>query len=261
MGELKMELSEIKRRLPDYLWYHIITLADGLQTPGEPLFQPGQQKVLRAIRALDLKGKGVLDIGCRDGLYSFEVERLGADRVIGIDSDVSRGAVELLIPALGSRVEMHNMNVLHLDRSKFGTFDVVIFAGVLYHLRYPFSGLRQVCDVLEEGGTLVLETAVFADANRHALLYCPIGKENPYEPSSVTIFNLKGLKDTLSTLGLRTDREELEFDPKPDPKDKVKIIDRVVLTCRKDSSLLNAKLTQYWEGVHTLHSQGPAHFD
>lgn len=261
MGELKMDLSEIKRRLPDYLWYHIIPLAEGLSTPGELLFVPGQQKVLRGLRALDLKDKDVLDIGCRDGLYSFEAEKLGAARVVGIDSDVSRGAVELLIPALGSRVQMHNLNVLHLDQSRFGTFDVVVFAGVLYYLRYPFSGLRQVSDVLKEGATLVLETAVFADANRHALLYCPIGQENPYEPSSVAIFNLKGLKDSLATLGLRTEREELEFDPKPDPTDDVKVIDRVVLTCRKDSSLLNPKLAQYWESVHTLHSQGPSHFD
>lgn len=261
MGELKMELSEIKRRLPDYLWYHIIPLAEGVSTPGIPNFVAGQQKVLRALRGLDLKGKRVLDIGCRDGLYSFEAEKLGAREVIGIDSDVSRGAVELLIPALGSGVTMHNLNVIHLDRSRFGAFDVVVFAGVLYHLRYPFSGLRQVWDVMEEGATLVLETAVFADANRHALLYCPIGTENPYEPSSVTIFNLKGLKDTLTSLGLRTERHELEFNPPPDPKDLKKIIDRVVIICRKDSSLLNPKLTQYWESVHTLHSQGPSHFD
>ena len=260
MSQLTMPLDEIRGRLGDYPWYHIIPIADGLTTPGQPAFVPSQQKVLRALRALDLRGKGVLDIGCRDGLYSFEAERLGASRVVGIDNDVSRGALELLIPVMRSSVRMHRMNVMELTREAFGSFDVVIFAGVLYHLRYPFWALRGIRDVLQENGTLVLETAVFADDNRHALLYCPIGEENPFEPSSVTLFNLKGLKDSLLTFGLRSDAHELEMNTPPDPTDRVKNVDRVVLTCRKDSSLLNPKLLEYWDGVHALHSQGPALF-
>ena len=174
-----MDVNEIRRRLADYPWYHIIEIAEGLKTPGLEACVYGQQKVLRAIRNLDFRDKRVLDIGCRDGLYSFEAEKRGANRVVGIDNDLSRGAVELLIPSLRSRVEMHEMNVIDLTPAAFGSFDVVFFAGVLYHLRYPFYCLKKVSDVLKDGGTLVLETAVFADANRHALLYCPTGKENP----------------------------------------------------------------------------------
>jgi SAM-dependent methyltransferase len=256
-----MNVDEIRRQLGNYLWYHIIDIADGLKTPGLEVCVPGQQKVLRAIRDLDLRGKRVLDIGCRDGLFSFEAEKRGANRVVGIDNDLSRGAVELLIPSLRSRVEMREMNVIDLTTTAFGSFDVVFFVGVLYHLRYPFYGLKKVSDVLEDGGTLVLETAVFADVNRHALLYCPTGKENPYEPTSVTIFNLKGLTDSLLTLGLRVERQELEGNFAPDPADEMKLVDRVVMTCRKDLALQNPKLARYWDGLHTLHSQGPATVD
>jgi SAM-dependent methyltransferase len=251
-----MDVAGIRGQLGNYPWYHVIEIADGLTTPGLDVCVPGQQKVLRAIRALDLRGKRVLDIGCRDGLFSFEAERQGASRVVGIDNDLSRGAVELLIPTLGSRVEMYEMNVIDLTAAAFGTFDVVFFAGVLYHLRYPFSGLKRVSDVLADGGTLVLETAVFADANRHALLYCPVGGENPYESTSVTIFNLKGLTDSLPTFSLRVEQWELEGNLEPDPTDTVKLVDRVVVTCRKDRSLSHPRLVKYWDGIHTLHSQG-----
>jgi SAM-dependent methyltransferase len=252
-----MRREDVERRLGDYLWYHVIEVAPGLCTPGMEAYVAGQQKVLRAMRRLDFKGKTVLDVGCRDGLYSLEAERLGAQRVVGIDNDLSRGAVELLIPWLGSTIEMRQMNLLDLTSAEMGRFDIVLFAGVLYHLRYPFGGLRHVSDVLQEGGTLLLETAIFADANRHALLHCPTGDENPYEPTSVSFFNLKGLRDSLSTFGLRTDYEELEYKRRARFWDRGKRIDRVVMICRKQESLRVPDLVRYWEDVHSLHTRGP----
>jgi 2-polyprenyl-3-methyl-5-hydroxy-6-metoxy-1,4-benzoquinol methylase len=88
---------------------------------------PGQQKTLRALKKIDFAGKRVLDVGCRDGLFSFEAERRGAAEVIGFDNDLSAGAIELLIPYFGSKVRMERMNLLDLKPDTFGTFDVVIF--------------------------------------------------------------------------------------------------------------------------------------
>ena len=197
-----MDQDEIARRIWQYNWYHVIDLGNGLRTPGMEVNVPSQQKVLDAIRTIDFRGARVLDIGCRDGLYCFEVERLGAAEVIGIDNDLSAGAVELLIPAMQSRVQMRQMNLLDLTPDTFGRFDVILFAGVLYHLRYPFEAMKVIRDLLVEGGRVVVETAVFADANRHAYLYCPIGDENPYDATSVTLFNVKGLRDSLRSFGL-----------------------------------------------------------
>jgi len=251
-----MNVEDVEQRLANYVWYHVIEIAPGVHTPGDSAFVAGQRKVLRAMREIDFRGKRVLDIGCRDGLYSFEAERLGAASVVGIDNDLSRGAVELLIPLFRSCIEMRQLNLLDLTPTLLGTFDVVLFPGVLYHLRYPFSALRNVSGVLAEGGLLLLETAIFADTNRHALLYCPTGRENPYEPTSVTFFNLKGLRDSLSSLGLRPEREEVEFKRKARFWSRRKRIDRVVMTCRKQGSLRDPDLVRYWDGVHALHSRG-----
>src|SRR5262249_36199841 len=149
--------------------YHIIKLAENVHTPGwsEPQVLQAQEAALRALRSLDLRGKRVLDIGCRDGLFSFEAERLGASEVIGIDNDLSRGAIELLIPHFNSKVRMQELNLYDLTPATFGLFDVVICPGVLYHLRYPFWGLKLVRDVISENGYLVLETAILVDENEH----------------------------------------------------------------------------------------------
>jgi SAM-dependent methyltransferase len=203
-----------------------------------------------------MAGKRVLDIGCRDGLFSFEAEKRGAREVIGIDNDLSTAAVEFLIPFFASKVRMHALNLYDLRRDTFGTFDVVIFAGVLYHLRYPFYALKLIRDVMEDGGTLFLETAVFVDDNRFSMLYCPVGAESPYEPTSVTFFNVKGLKDSLLTLGFKVERVELQVNLPPDDSAKEKVIDRVVMTCTADPELRRQDFAEYWEGKHNLHSTG-----
>jgi hypothetical protein len=91
----------------------------------------------------------------------------------------------------------------------FGLFDIVIFSGVLYHLRYPFWSLKIIRDCLLTNGTLIIETAVFRDRNKYAMLHCPIGSESPYEPSSCSFFNLKALNDTISSLGFHVERVEI----------------------------------------------------
>src|SRR5207248_2277403 len=158
-----------------YAFYHTIQLTENIRTNGWEVIRPTTDMTLRLLRTLDVKGKRVLDIGCRDGLFCFEAERMGAGEIIGIDNDPSIPAREFLIPCLNSKVRMYELNLFDLRPETFGRFDVVIFPGVLYHLRYPFWALKLVRDVMAEGGTLVLETAVYADDNRLPLLLCPVG--------------------------------------------------------------------------------------
>jgi SAM-dependent methyltransferase len=209
-------------------------------------------------------------VGCRDGLFAFEAERLGAREVVAIDNDLSRGAVELLVPFLRSRVRMRELNLLDLRPETFGTFDVIVFPGVLYHLRYPFWALKILRDLLPEGGHLVLETAVFLDDNRHAVLRCPVGADSPYEASSCTFFNRKGLTDTLGSLGLLpvsfeylgngphqagrpVSLEPARTAPAAGP-DGAMPLDRATLVCRRTSRVADARVTGYWEGTHRYSS-------
>jgi SAM-dependent methyltransferase len=263
-----LERSELEERIAQYRWYHRIPVADGLYTPDA---WHGSQlafwKFLGDYQAtFDLAGKDVLDVGCRDGLFSLQAERQGARRVVGIDNDLSRGATEFLLPFLGSAVEMHELNLYDLRPENFGTFDVVLCYGVLYHLRYPMLGLRRLMGVLSEGGVLLLESAMLVDRllQDHELVYCPV-ERSPYEPTSCTFFNVLGLEVTMRSLGMafvqygvaaagrsgrrhelgRRVRRALGRPVVPD-------LARLVMVFEKRPEL--AVLREYWEGVHRIHT-------
>jgi SAM-dependent methyltransferase len=193
--------TELEERLKRHRFYHFIEIEPGLITAGDPHMVPQQDLVMRNLRALELKGKRVLDIGCRDGLFSLEAERLGAAEVVGVDNDVSTGWTEVVLPYLKSAVRMHGMNLYDLTPQTFGKFDVIVFAGVLYHLRYPVHALRLIKNLLNDGGTLLLETAILPAWERYQMLYCPTEADSPYEPTSVTFFNQNGMRSTLASLG------------------------------------------------------------
>lgn len=265
-----MELAEVLNRFPDYGFYHTIEVAPGVSTPGWPVVVPLVELTRRALGTLELRGKRVLDIGCRDGLFAFEAERRGAADVVAIDNDLSPGAVELLIPFLRSRVCMREMNLLDLKHTTFGTFDVVVMPGVLYHLRYPFWALKLVRDLLRDGGHLVLETAVLIDDNRRAVLHCPIGGDSPYEPTSCTFFNSKGLMDTLGSLGLTVHSFEYLSNAGSTPgrpvgveparvvetagADGPTVIDRAALVCQYLPGAADSRTSGYWNGTHKYSS-------
>jgi 2-polyprenyl-3-methyl-5-hydroxy-6-metoxy-1,4-benzoquinol methylase len=195
---------EIRETIGKYKFYHNIKLTETITTPGSQSFVRAQDLCMKYLQSLDLRGKRVLDIGCRDGLFSFAAEKLGAAEVVGIDNDLSVPATEFLIPFFKSKVKMEQRNLYDVTPSTFGKFDVVIFPGVLYHLRYPFWGLKAIRDIMAPDGHLITETAIFESQPHHALLFCPTGEESPYEATSPTIFNEKGLRDSLTSLGFET---------------------------------------------------------
>lgn len=89
----------------------------------------------------DMHGMTVLDIGCNAGFYSLEMKRRGAARVLGIDTDAhylrqARFAAEI------TGLDVHFEQLAVWDVGALGErFDVIIFMGVLYHLRHPLLAL------------------------------------------------------------------------------------------------------------------------
>jgi tRNA (mo5U34)-methyltransferase len=125
-------------------WFHNIDLGGITTAPDHFLGDYPRTKFNRFAAALptDLQGKTVLDIGCNAGFYSIEMKRRGASRVLGIDSDERYLAqARLATEALGfDGVEFAQLSVY--DVATLGErFDVVIFMGVLYHLRHPLLAL------------------------------------------------------------------------------------------------------------------------
>ena len=106
----------------------------------------------------DLSGKRVLDIGCFEGFFSFECERRGAE-VVAIDLwQYGATGFKLCKELLHSDVEYRQASVYDLDPATFGMFDLVLFAGVLYHLRHPLLALDRVRSVCR--GMAIIETQV-----------------------------------------------------------------------------------------------------
>lgn len=89
----------------------------------------------------DLTGKSVLDIGCNSGFYSIEMKRRGARRVVGIDHDARYLAqARFAAETLDLDIEFRRLSVYEIARLG-ERFDVVLFMGVLYHLRHPLLAL------------------------------------------------------------------------------------------------------------------------
>jgi tRNA (mo5U34)-methyltransferase len=124
-------------------WFHNINLR-GIQTaPEHFLGDYPRVKFERFCNAIprDLSGKTVLDVGCNGGFYSLEMKRRGAERVVGIDTDDRY----LSQARFAADIEGADIKFLHMPvwgvAALRETFDLVIFMGVLYHLRHPLLAL------------------------------------------------------------------------------------------------------------------------
>ena len=140
--ELTPETIERRvRELGD--WFHNLDLR-GVQTaPHHFLGDYPAVKWRRFEGALpaDLHGMTVLDIGCNAGFYSIEMKRRGAERVVAIDADPdyldqARFAAEVS----GIELELRELSVYNVG-TLGERFDIVLFLGVLYHLRHPLLAL------------------------------------------------------------------------------------------------------------------------
>lgn len=137
-------------------FFQKIRLFPDLVTPGWS--EPATEKLPYFGLPDDLTGKRVLDIGCAEGFFTFEAERRGAAEVLSIDSfPDSIRRFNICRAALGSKAQGYLCNVYDLNPRGFGTFDVVFFFGVLYHLRHPVLALESIKSVCT--GSLHLQTA------------------------------------------------------------------------------------------------------
>jgi tRNA (mo5U34)-methyltransferase len=142
----KRELTadQIRERVDDLgLWFHNIDLG-GIQTAPEHFLGDYPsckwRRFQHAIPA-DLRGMTVLDIGCNAGFYSIEMKRRGAERVVGLDTNEGYLAqARFAAEVSGVDIELRQMSVFEVGRLE-EKFDVVLFMGVLYHLRHPLLAL------------------------------------------------------------------------------------------------------------------------
>ncbi len=181
------EQEDLQARTDAHTWFHTIDLGHGVVTKGLGYHWHGPDTFP------DFTGRSVLDIGAWDGYYSFLAERQGASRVVALDHyawgvdfgartaywndciargelpDHSRDLVDFWVPelpgrrgfefaasVLGSKVEPVLGDFATMDLEPLGAFDVVLYLGVLYHMKEPLSCLERVRSVTKD--VAVIET-------------------------------------------------------------------------------------------------------
>lgn len=154
-----MNLREMIDSVPR--WYHRFEFGPGLITPG-----PNDPRILleRLNLPQDMGGLRVLDIGARDGLFSFECERRGAREVVAIDY-VPPAETGFLVAKqiLRSQLNLIHESVYNLTPERYGQFDIVLFLGALYHLPDPLRALEVVYQIMGPQAWLFLETVIIDD--------------------------------------------------------------------------------------------------
>ena len=139
-----LPIEEIERRVTELgPWFHNISLL-GVQTAPDHFlgdYPAAKWQSFQEAVPKDLAGMSVLDIGCNGGFYSIEMKRRGAKQVLGIDHDEqyleqARFAAKML----ELDISFEQMSVYDVPRLG-ERFDLVLFMGVFYHLRYPLLAL------------------------------------------------------------------------------------------------------------------------
>jgi tRNA (mo5U34)-methyltransferase len=174
---------EIERLGP---WFHNMTLGGVPTAPAHFLGDYPRIKFARFEHALpkDMHGMSVLDVGCNGGFYSLEMKRRGATRVVGIDCDEMYLAQARFAAKMnGLDIELRALDVYDVARLQ-SKFDLVLFMGVLYHLRHPLLAL----DLLREH--VVKKTMLFQSMLRGSSELEPI--EDDYEFTERSVFDRPG---------------------------------------------------------------------
>jgi tRNA (mo5U34)-methyltransferase len=156
------DAPEIQRLGP---WFHNLHLPNGTETaPDHPLgdFPAVKWEQIANSIPADLTGWRAVDIGCNAGFYSFELARRGA-RVVAIDHDEHYlRQARWAAPQFGveERITLRRQSVYDLGRTA-ERFDLILFMGVLYHLRHPLLALDLVAEHAEK--LVVLQTLTLED--------------------------------------------------------------------------------------------------
>jgi tRNA (mo5U34)-methyltransferase len=200
-----MNDEDLRRRIASVnRWYHRIELRPGIVTDG---VNDSPVTLQRLQWPEDWTGLRVLDVGTRDGFFAFEAERRGAD-VVAVDYlPATESGFSLAAEVFASRVRFLHTNLYDLDPAKLGTFDVVLFLGLLYHLPDPIGALRILRSLTRS--RLYVESLVMdfgAGTAGVPLMQLFPGASFANDPTNFWGPNLRCIEDMLEETEFRVDR-------------------------------------------------------
>ena len=175
--------DQIRERIGDLGdWFHNMDLRGVKTAPHHFLGDYPSFKWRQFADAIpqDLSGATVLDIGCNAGFYSIEMKRRGAARVVGVDTNEGYLAqARFAAEVCGVDIELQQMSVFEIGRLE-ERFDIVLFMGVLYHLRHPLLAL----DLIREH--VARDVLVFQSMLRGARAAgAPVAGDYPFSETNV----------------------------------------------------------------------------
>jgi tRNA (mo5U34)-methyltransferase len=219
--------AELQAQADTFGWYHTIDLGNGVVTKGISVQETSPEVIP------DVTGRSVLDIGAWDGKFSFAAEQKGASRVVALDhyawgvDFVARGAYwtecihngtlpdqsrdetdfwrsdlpgrrgfDFAKTALDSKVEPVVADFQKVDLDELGRFDVVLYLGVLYHMKEPLTCLERVRAVTNEVAVIETEAVHLQGLDDEVLLQFHAGSSlrtdfgNWYVPTIEALHNL-----------------------------------------------------------------------
>ncbi len=190
-------------------WWHTIDFGDGIASEGH--CPKEAQKIRASVIPKNLKGKTVLDVGCWDGFFSFLCEQRGA-KVLAIDNGQhaefvrSKFGIEIAPfqgfkiakRILNSDVRFKQMDFFELENTN-KKFDIVLFMGILYHLKYPFRALEILRKLTRE--LAIIETHYLNNDSKTPLMRFYPSNELKDDPTVWWGPNIACIKAMLSSVG------------------------------------------------------------
>lgn len=159
-----MERQELIAEARKHWWFHAIEFGDFV-TPSRSkavsVPNGSLQPIWEFLQHTDVQGRDCLDLGTADGLVSFALKKMGARRVVATDR-IKRDTFVIARDILGM---IDDIEYRHdIDEPDIGTsfpaasFDLIVMAGLLYHLYSPLTALMACRKLLRPGGLLMIET-------------------------------------------------------------------------------------------------------
>ena len=174
-----LSVADLQAKLDNYYFHHSIDFGGGLVSKSRADHRFIEQTAEALFGAFDLRDRSMLDVGAWTGAYSFEAKWCGAGRVVATDQYVwtnpvfrGREAFDLALSLTGLDIEARQIDVPDITPSSVGLFDVVLFAGVFYHLFDAVHLTRQISRCARH--LLIVETHLDAlDDERPAMIFYP----------------------------------------------------------------------------------------
>lgn len=170
-----MSREELEQAAADAKWFHAIDFGN-FQSSGR---MPEGSKpnytlfpVFEILKRIDLKGMDCLDVGSACGLTSFGLKTSGAKYVASVDI-VDFYTYRIAQNLLGLDTDYHPRVRADRMSDEFPDqrFDLIVCAGVLYHMFNPMGAIAEARRLIRKNGLFVLETAYIREPAEPIMMF------------------------------------------------------------------------------------------